>query len=61
MIVKNFYIRKDQYNLLRAMNGTASEHVRIAIDDYISKQKRIDVKKQRETLHIATSLSHNGR
>jgi predicted CopG family antitoxin len=40
MIVKDFYIRNDQYRDLKKLKGTMSEHVRNAIDEYLKRLKK---------------------
>lgn len=40
MIVKDFYLRNDQWRFLRSLPGKASEHVRAAIDDYKLKKDK---------------------
>lgn len=51
MIVKDFYIRNDQWRFLRDLPGTAAEHVRAALDDYMAK-------KESQKLKVSTSKSY---
>jgi len=39
MIRKNFWLTNDQFRFLRKLEGNVSEHVRRAIDEYITKLK----------------------
>lgn len=50
MIRKDYKIREDQAAFLQSLPGNASEHVRAALDDYITK-KKADVR-------ASTSPSH---
>jgi hypothetical protein len=50
MIRKHFLMRNDQYKALSKLKGTISEHLRIAIDDYILKKKQ-------EEMNVSTSKS----
>lgn len=50
MIVKDFYLRNDQFRFLKKLPGNMSEHVRAAIDDY-------KLKKDKENSKVASSLS----
>ncbi len=47
MIRKNFWLTNDQFRFLRKLEGNMSEHVRRAIDKYISELKieQLDVSK----------------
>jgi len=51
MIVKDFYIRNDQWRFLRDLPGTSAEHVRAALDDYMAK-------KESQKLKVSTSKSY---
>ena len=50
MVRYNFYLRNDQERFLRKIPGTVSEHIRIAIDEYIFK-------KRQEVMQVSNSLS----
>lgn len=58
MKLRKFYLSYPQDNFLKKISGlsglSVSEHIRIAIDEYI-------IKKQREKLNISTSSSINRR
>ena len=43
MIRKHFLMRNDQFKDLNKLKGTISEHLRIAIDDYLLKKKQEDM------------------
>jgi hypothetical protein len=57
MIVKDFYLRNDQWRFLRSLPGKASEHVRAAIDDYKLKK---DKEKSNSSQSLSVSLTQNG-
>jgi len=50
MIRKNFWLTNDQFRFLRKLEGNVSEHVRRAVDEYITKLKI-------ERLNVSKSLS----
>jgi hypothetical protein len=50
MIRKDFWLTNDQVRFLRKLEGNMTEHIRRAIDEYILKTKK-------EQLKISTSLS----
>jgi hypothetical protein len=50
MIRKDFWLTNNQVRFLRKLEGSISEHIRRAIDEYILKIKR-------EQLKVSTSLS----
>ena len=50
MIRKDFWLTNDQVRFLRKLEGNMTEHIRRAIDEYILKIKK-------EQLKISTSLS----
>lgn len=54
MIRKNYLIPEDQVAFLESLPGTASEHLRAAINDYM-------MKKQKEKAQASTSPSYNRR
>lgn len=37
MIIKHFYLDKEQVDFLKKLSGNASGHIRRALDDYILK------------------------
>ena len=43
MVRKHFLMRNDQYRALNKLPGKISEHLRIAIDDYILKKKKEEI------------------
>ena len=40
MVRKHFLMRNDQFKSLNTLKGTISEHLRIAIDEYLLKKKK---------------------
>jgi hypothetical protein len=50
MIRKDFWLTNNQVRFLRKLEGNMTEHIRRAIDEYILKIKK-------EQLKISTSLS----
>lgn len=52
MVRKEFYIEEDQIEFLSTLPGTVSEHIRIAIDEYIDRKKR-------EKLQVSESPTNN--
>ena len=45
MIRKNFWLSNDQVRFLRKLEGTMTEHIRRAIDEYIERMKDLQVSK----------------
>jgi hypothetical protein len=43
MIRKNVHLKPEQINFIGTLSGTFAEHIRIALDDYIQKQKNLNV------------------
>jgi len=50
---KDTYYRKDQIDFINSLPGTFSDHVRLAVDDYIAK-KRLEKAK---ALNVSSSKS----
>ena len=57
MIVKDFYIRNDQYKKLKKLKGTMSEHVRNALDEYLLKLELQEAYRVREAKGVSFSKS----
>lgn len=53
MIRKNIYLDESQLEYLDTLSGTLAEHVRLAINLYITEKKR-------EEVNVSSSLSKKG-
>lgn len=52
MLRRQFFIREDQDEFVRNLQGNDSEHVRHAIDDYVKR-----IKLERSLVQVSTSKS----
>jgi len=60
MTLRNFYMRNDQERFLRKLPGKVSEHLRIAIDEYILKKKKENTNTS-DSLSKPLKIFHQGK